>query len=429
MAELINNVLVISYFFPPLSGPGVQRAYNFVKNLKKSGWNPIVLTVKDIEYVSHDESLLSDLAEIPVYRTETLDPMRVLKLWQQLSNKGSRLYQETDERVKKLGRDIFPIDSKIGWLPIAMKKARKICRLNNVKVIFATMSPYSSGILAYLLSKATGIPYVLDYRDLWQGKPDMSYFSGWHKKLAINWEKKIISEAAAIIHVTAWSAKRFKEIYPECDPQKVSVIFNGYDADKFHALPKMKGSDGKIRFTFAGHFYGGQSPENFINVLIQMNLESKLNNAEICFAGNYGSEIEHLFERADFIKRIPYLSYAEYIDKLIESDVLLLFIASENSDMILTQKLFDYLAVRRPILAIVPENGEAAAIIRKYQAGIICAAGNHTSIKNGLEKMLEIILKNEEDKHFVLKTNNYSEFQRSRQAVQLAELMRSVINV
>ena len=120
--------------------------------------------------------------------------------------------------------------------------------------------------------------------------------------------------------------------------------------------------------------------------------------------------------------------YVTYSDKLIASDVLLLFISSENSEMILTQKLFDYLAVRRPILAIIPPNGEAAAIIRKYQAGIICDADSPESIKNGFLEMLDIINKKDTDKHFAINNNDYSEFKRTNQAKQLAEKMRSVIN-
>ena len=423
------KVLIISYFFPPLSGPGVQRSYNFVRNLPDNGWEPVVLTVKDISYVARDENLLTKLTGTEIIRTETVDPMRILYLWDKLwgNKQEDSIYVQASESVRSFGRDIFPIDSKIGWLLTAFREACKLCRLNKIEVILATMSPYTSGILAYMVSKKMSLPYILDYRDLWQGKPDIKYFSRFHQHLAEKWEARIIRAAKAIIHVTEWSKERFLEIYPECERDKVSVIYNGYDREIIPAEIPAIMTEGTIRFTYAGHFYGGQKPDIFIDSIRELIAEGNLPEGVVFeFIGNFPKSIEELFFEHECIKRIQYLNYGDYIKKIIDSTVLLLFISSENSRMILTQKLFEYLAVRRPILAMIPVDGEAAAIINKYQAGLVKDGTSKADIKAGILEICGMIRKGEMTERLNVANNDYSGFERQAQAKQLAEIMDNV---
>jgi len=423
------KVLIISYFFPPLSGPGVQRSYNFVRNLPDNGWEPVVLTIKDISYVARDESLMDKLSNTEIIRTETADPMRILYLWEKLWGRKEEdsAYIHASQSLRSFGRDVFPIDSKIGWLLTAYKEACKLCRLHDIKVIFATMSPYTSGILAYMVSQKTKLPYLLDYRDLWQGKPDISYFSRFHQKLAETWEKRIIRAADSIIYVTDWSKERFLEIYPECGREKVSVIYNGYDREAIPEVKPEQSDSSRITLTFAGHFYGGQNPGLFLESISELTAEGNLPDGVIFeFIGNYPRVIEELFFEHECLKRIKYLSYGDYIKKLIDSTVLLLFISSENSRMILPQKLFEYLAVKRPILAMIPEDGEAAGIINKYSAGLVIDGSSKGKIKAGIQEFCEIIRKGDITKRFNVANNDYKEFERQAQARQLAEIMDRV---
>ncbi|MCF7911666.1 MAG: glycosyltransferase [Candidatus Cloacimonetes bacterium] len=425
------KALIISYFFPPLSGPGVQRSYNIVRNLAENGWEPVVLTVKDICYVGRDETLIKKLAGIEIIRTETIDPMRILYLWEKIwgRSRDKSIYVQAGSGIRQFGRDIFPLDSKIGWLATAFRRACNICRTHDIKVIYATMSPYSSGILANKVSKAMNIPYILDYRDLWSGKPDLSYFSRWHRKLSEKWEQRIIEAAAAIIQVTEWSRTRFLELFPECNKEKVSVIFNGYDRESIPVKIPHVSSKGVIRFTYAGHFYGERNPGEFLGALAELIAENSLDESvEFEFIGNYPREIEELFFEHKCLKRVKYMNYDEYLEKLIDSSVLLLFISSRNSEMVLTQKLFEYLAVRRPIFAMIPEVGEAAEIIRKYNAGIIITGADRAGIKRGILEMCEIVRQGEVNARFQVSENDYSKFERQAQAKQLAKLMDTVTN-
>lgn len=423
------RVLILSYFFPPLNGPGVQRALNFAKNLKSLGWEPVILTVKPVEYISRDDALLDDLDGVKIYRSESLDPMRFLYLYKRIrKNKCRDIYHDTPNETKQFWRDIFPIDSKIFWLPFAYRMAMKICRQQKIDLILSTVSPYSSAILAYKLSRRTKIPHIIDYRDLWKGKPDITYFSRWHKKLADRWENRVISSAERIIHVTRLSADKFKEIYPECNQKKISVIFNGYDQEKLKKVFKKENSE-KLTFSFAGHFYGGQTPQYILETIRSMEKENSIpENVIFNFAGKYKPEIEKMFEGINSVNRIPWQSYNKYLELLANSDILMLFVAKENSKMILTQKLFDYLAVKKPILAMIPSDGEAAGMINEYNAGFVCDIDNKEKIKQNVKELI-ILHKNKElNSRFPLHKNDYRIFERKYQAKQLADLMQEVIN-
>ena len=102
----MKHLLIISYFFPPLGGPGVQRAQKFVKYLPEFGWEPIVLTVKKVEYIAYDESLLKEIPDTEIYRTETLDPMRLLYFGEKLRKNG---YMKQPIPVLKIWSEVFSL--------------------------------------------------------------------------------------------------------------------------------------------------------------------------------------------------------------------------------------------------------------------------------------------------------------------------------
>ncbi len=378
-----KRVLMISYFFPPLGGSGVQRAQKFVKYLPQFGWKPYVLTVKPVEYIAYDENLLEEIKFTPIYRTESIDPMRILYLIEKLRKSKKRVYHTTDLKIKKLSREFFPIDSKIGWLPFAFYTGLKLCEEKKIDKIYATLSPYSSAILAYYLNKFTSIPYILDYRDLWQGKPDISYLTSWHKKISENWERKVLSNASKVIINTKLALKKIMSIYPKIEKDKFTVIYNGFDEDDFKIKIASKKSQ-KIVFTYTGGFYGERTPEYFIKAV--ENIQDKISEkVEFRFVGNYHSLIlKQLQSFPHLIKVIPQVTHKKSIEYLMESDYLLLFIAKEKSEIVIPAKLFEYIATKKPILAMVPKNGEAAMIIKKYNLGKISEPDDVKSIENNL---------------------------------------------
>ncbi len=415
----IKKVLFISYFFPPLGGAGVQRAQKFVKYLPQFGWKPYVLTVKPVEYVAYDDTLLKEIAFTPIYRTESLDPMRILHIFEKLRKNKRRIYNSADPKIKKLSRNIFPIDSKIGWLPFAYLKGLSLCKQKIIQVIYATLSPYSSAVLAYLLSRKTGLPYVLDYRDLWQGKPDIEYLTDWHKKISENWERNVLKNASKVIINTKRAMKKIMEIYPEIDKKKFTVIYNGFDEDDFKFEKTMKKNTDKIIFTYTGGFYGERTPKYFIEAvdLIKDKIKDKV---KFRFVGNYHKNIlKMLNSLPELIEVIPQVTHRKSIKYLSESDYSMLFIAEKKSDIVIPAKLFEYMAIRKPIIAMIPQKGEAADLIKEYGLGFIVPSNDVNKIKDTILQAIEHKIKITENK-------NLEKFTRRYQTKQLAQILDNI---
>jgi len=424
-----KNVLVISYFFPPLGGPGVQRVQKFVKYLPEFGWNPLILTVKNVEYIAYDESLLKEIENTEIFRSESLDPMRILYLLESFRpKKTQRIYHKIAENKKRFWRDIFPVDSKIGWLPFALGKGKHIFRTYKIDAIYTTVGPYSDAVLGYLLAKKFGVPLVVDYRDLWKGKPDISYFSRLHKKFSENLEKKILQFAAKIVMNTQFSRQKITKLFPQIKKGKFTVIYNGWDKDDFPANFRKK-KNKNIIFTYTGGFYGERTPKFLVQAINELISENKLSpNLEFRFIGNYFAEIKDILQKVrkpEIIKILPQVSHRESIEKLLESDFLLLFIAKKNSEIVIPAKVFEYLEARRPILAMIPSCGEAAKIISENNAGLISEIDDIHAIKKNILKLSEFKKSDEADLYH-LTTNDYEKYERKFLTGKLAEILDKV---
>ena len=419
----MKHLLIISYFFPPLGGPGVQRAQKFVKYLPEFGWEPIVLTVKKVEYIAYDESLLKEIPDTEIYRTETLDPMRLLYFGEKLRKKKKRLYETTNTSIKNLVRSIFPIDSKIGWIPFALSKGSEIIKSYPIKVILATIGPYTDAIIGYKLAKKYNLPLILDYRDLWQGSSDITYFSSLHRKLSFKMEKKILDFASKIIINTNKAKRKIQSIFPQVKKQKFTVIYNGWDKNDFKINNRQKND--KLVFTYTGGFYGNRTPIHFIKALEALNSENKIPEQVIFrFIGNYPQKIKQILHNKRLnIQLIPQVTHQQCIKYLLESDVLLLFIAADKSEIVIPAKVFEYLRAQKPILAMVPEKGEAAELIKLHNAGYIVNSENEKEIKRLISEIIELNKTGNLVKKFNLKKNDYLAYERKTLTQNLADIL------
>ena len=157
----MKKLLLIAYFYPPLGGPGVQRPSKLVKHLHKQDVSTDVITVNDIVFHSTDNKLLKEDKAHKTIRTTSLDLMSILKkISKPKTNKA--VYFSTPEKYKKIIRNIFPIDDKIGWLPFVINAGKKLIKSNDYDAIMATMGPYTSGVAAYKLAKANKLPLIVD---------------------------------------------------------------------------------------------------------------------------------------------------------------------------------------------------------------------------------------------------------------------------
>ena len=426
MHDNLKKILFFAYFFPPLGGPGVQRACKIVRYLKEKRWLINVISVKDIVYHSYDEEMVWECKARNVYRTSSFNLLSLIKKYHKNDiNRGSKLYFKTPEKIKKIIRNSFPIDDKIGWLPFAYFQALQVSRKNKFDSVMATIGPYTSGIVGYLISKKLKIPLVIDYRDHWTLHPYLRFPTYIHKELAEFWEWKILQEAKLVTTVSKTMKKELLLKYDNNLKDKIHVIYNGWDENDFKHINVVEKRN-KVSFHYVGNFYGNQSPKYFVKALEELYKENSLpENVEIVFLGNYYIETIKILQKSNInylIKTVPQVSHSKALEYMINSDVLLLFISSYRGKGVLTGKVFEYIRTKKEILAMIPPEGECAEILKSHNHKYICSMEDIKGIKKNFVTLNNYIRSGEIQKR---KINN--KFSRKHQTFKFEKILSKML--
>lgn len=374
----MKKVLIITYYWPPGGGAGVQRWLKFVKYLPQFGWDPVVLTV-DPEYATYpatDNSLEKDIPEnIKVYRTRATDWFRIYNRDKSNIPSAGFASNKDDSLKGKISRfvrgNFFIPDPRTGWNKYAFQKACEIIRKENIKHIITTSPPHSTQLIGLRLRKKfSGIRWIADLRDPWTR---IYYYNKFYKtyparKLDSFYEKKVLKTADSLITV----GQSVKEAYcnlAEGIESKFSIIENGYDPEDFTGLlPEIPE---KPTLTYVGTISDAYPINGLISavkILINENIKYRFR-----FAGSIPDEIKDLLIKEipeSFPEFISYLDHRKALELMMKSSVLVLIIPDHESKKgIITGKLFEYMASTKPVLCLGPVDGDAAAIIEKAQAG------------------------------------------------------------
>lgn len=399
-----KRLLYIAYFYPPLGGPGVQRPIKTIKYLSLKGWVVDVLTVNDIQFHSYDYKLLDESKADNIYRTSSLDVMSIYKKIIKIISKfkisnnnpknrknNDKVYFKTPEKFKKIIRGIFPIDDKIGWLPYAYFKAIDLCRRKRYDAIFATMGPYTSGLLALKIHNKLKIPFFIDYRDHWTLNAYPQYSLSLLKKNAQMYEKLLLRKSLGVSVVGSLMKDKLCQYFGQDLKNKIEVVYNGYDEDDFTFSTHLHTTDKKI-IRYVGNFYGYRTVNYFIKALCMLQKNNQLpENIIFEFVGNYYIESLNELNKQQlkqFINVIPQVNHKKAVDLIQSADALLLFIPSINSDDVIPGKIFEYMRAKKPILSMIPANGEPAMILRQAGHKYFCAMEDVDSIVNNLKCLI-----------------------------------------
>ena len=172
----MKKVLIITYYWPPLGGAGVQRVLKFAKYLPEFGWQPIVLTVENGDAPVIDKSLFTDIPkECKIYKTKAFQPYNIYK---KFTSKPADEKIPSDVLIKKnnslkeklsnwIRLNVFLPDAKVGWIPFAFKEGLKIINKENIALIFSSSPPHTVQLIAKKLAKKTGLKLIADLRDPW----------------------------------------------------------------------------------------------------------------------------------------------------------------------------------------------------------------------------------------------------------------------
>lgn len=388
------RILYLSYFYPPMGGPAALRNVKTVKYLSGRGISCDVITVGDIEYLYSDPSLLQESGAARIIRTDSLDPMALLKKSRGAKDKElSRLYLQTPEKLKLKVRRLYPIDNKVGWLPSLIKAGRKAIAEKHYDLIYISLGPFSSGIGAYALSRESGIPLAIDLRDYWTLLSDYDLQGGaLNKHLSRGLEQRIYQHASLIVTATQGIGKDAANAFGPALEGKMLTVCNGWDESDFADLPTSTEAEG-FSFAYFGNLYARRSLRHFYQALKKLREENSLPpHTRVRLYGNFFREaLEEVAQSgiSDIIEIIPQLSHREALAAMLSSNALLLVINSSSPRGTLTSKIFEYLRAQKPIVAMVPSHGEAAALLRNCGQYLICAMESADSIYHCLKRLLD----------------------------------------
>jgi glycosyltransferase involved in cell wall biosynthesis len=384
-----NTVLLISYLFPPVGGGGVQRNLKYVKYLPKFAWEPWVLTVRHINYYVYDSSLLEEVPQSGhIVRTESLDPQRLTAfVAPSTSDVMARRRAFRNPRVsttslpvriyrKVNGIFAFP-DPQVGWIPFAYRKGLQIIREQNIKAIVASMGPISSTLIAYLLWRRTGVPYLLDFRDGWTHDPYLPMASPAHRWAHHKLERLVLKHASAVTVYGEPLAVKLRASYPDMST-RVDVLPNGFDRSDLEGVTaKPKERNDEFRIVYSGSL-NTLHEANFLAVLGALTAlpERLRSQVKVLFVGQaYGGAQERVkaFGLGEQVRFIEYVPHAEVLAYLLSADASLLLIPPTD-EVSITGKVFEYLMVGAPVLACVEPRGVCAALLRSTGFGDWIAA-------------------------------------------------------
>jgi len=371
------RVLFLAYLFPPTGGGGVQRSLKFVKYLPAAGWDPIVLTVKPISYYVYDRSLLDELPpEVLIERTGSIDPLRMSAVLMRDGKRSSKpgrvqhsVYSTGSTAVswyRRLRPYVFFPDTQIGWIPFAVRRGLKLIKQHRPSVIYSPGAPYSSAIAANLLSRLSGLPYVVDFRDGWTDDSYQTIPTELHRSAHRSLEGMVVTKAAGVCVYGKWLGDRLAERYP-ATADRIVEITNGFDpADLSDVLPAEK-RPGVRRIVYSGSLFPHHRDalRAVLRGVLQLD-EAQRSRLEVLFVGQAFDGVESEVSAAglsDTIRFLGYLPHARALSYLLSADASLLLVRSGDRASV-TGKVFELLAARRPILAAVEPDGECARILR-----------------------------------------------------------------
>jgi glycosyltransferase involved in cell wall biosynthesis len=368
----MNKVLIITYYWPPGSGAGVQRWLKFAKYLPLSGWEPVILTV-DPEYATYpatDNSLLSEVSDdLTIYRTRATDWFRIYKKDKSKIPSAGFATNDNNSLTGKIIRFIrgnfFIPDPRKGWNKYALKEASRMIESGEIKNVITTSPPHSTQLIGLALKKRyQEINWIADLRDPWT---EIYYYdSFYHTCVARNidarYEKQVLKNADKIITVGKSLKAGLCKKLPGLE-DKIEVISNGYDEADFAGIAAVNPE--VFTISYIGTLSDSYPVMSFIAAInhlsdsgyrIRLNFAGAVSpgqkNKILIGSGNSDTEFK------------SYVSHHEAIKLMMYSSVLLLIIPDHSSNKsIITGKLFEYLASGKPVLCLGPKDGDAAEIL------------------------------------------------------------------
>ena len=377
-----KKVLIITYYWPPTGGAGVQRWLKFSKYFSKFGWEPVIYTPSNPDFPINDETLLKDVSSsMTVLKTPITEPYdfyrKIMgKKKTETVNQGFLSEGKENKLLQKMmiwirGNFFIP-DARKFWINPSVKYLTNYLQNNKVDAIISTGPPHSMHLIALGVKQKLNIPWIADFRDPWTqidfyDQLQLTKFAdNKHKKL----EKSVLQNANRVVTVSSHWANDLNSL---CNRQ-IDVITNGFDAEDFQLLKSETLLQGFL-FHHIGALNKDRNPHVLWQVLGELCQQDPIFKTELKlkFTGKTDAAVFESLKLngiLDNAERTDYMAHSEVVKLLLKSPVLLLPLNDTPNVLgIVPGKLFEYLAAKRPIFAIGNLSGDSAKIIKETNAG------------------------------------------------------------
>lgn len=386
-----QKVLIISYYWPPAGGPGVQRWLKFVKYLPDFNYQPVVYIPSNPTYAMVDNHMEQDLGkDVTIIKNKISEPYKLAKLfWPTKSSTLSagmipseRKQTKTDKFLLAVRGNFFIPDARKGWVNSSVTFLKDYLVKNpDITKVITTGPPHSMHLIGLALKKELDIKWVADFRDPWTT-------IGYHKDLKLMWyaknkhlklEKEVLETADHIL-VTSQGTKRE---FSQKTKRPITVITNGYDTINTGKVAL----DEKFTLAHVGSFLSDRNPRVLWKALAELCKEnpSFKKSFELKLIGKVSQDIFDTIKEFGLDTAMNYMGYLSHLEaykQMKASQVLLLVeIDSENTKCIIPGKIFEYMASERPILAIGPEESDFFDIILSTNTGKVSLYSEKDQIK------------------------------------------------
>lgn len=395
------KALIITYYWPPAGGSGVQRWLKFVKYLREFGWEPVVYTALKPEAPVYDDSLFKDIPEgIEVIHRSIFEPYHIYKRITGRKNErigvgfaSSSGKKGLIHRVAAWVRGNFFIpDARMLWIWPSVKYLTAHLTTNPVDIVISTGPPHSAHLIARGLKRKLKIPWLADFRDPWT---NIDFYKELHltffaDKIHHKLEKSVVLEADAVTTVSESMLQEYKAI----KKKNVFKIYNGYDHTDY---PYDQNPTLDEQFTIS-HFGVVPPSRNCpglwraMKMLID-NYPDFAHRFKVVFYGQVDASVIKDIEKLGLQKHFEFkgfVSHSKVTELQKKSQVLLLLVNNTpNSQGIVTGKIFEYMASKRPVLAIGPKGGDLDDLIKITNSGILLPFDDELKIFEGLKWYME----------------------------------------
>ena len=400
----MKRVLIISYYWPPTGGSGVQRWVKFAKYLPSEGWQPVIYTPENPEQLAVDESLAAEVPEdAEIVKTRIIEPYELYKRVLRRSGHSKEAVEvnpvnaQNKSLLQKAAMwvrgNLFRPDPRCLWIGPSVRFLKKYLSEHPVDLIVSTGPPQSMHMIGLRLSRETGLPWIADFRDPWT---KIFYFKHlamtpaterWHKKM----EKMVLDEASAVVAVSPLVQQEFQAM----TDTPVELITNGFDECDFSSEPCTEaygGASQEFTITHTGLFAADGNPTVLWDVLAEKCHadEAFRKLLRIKLIGKTDDQIlKALKDRGleESLINMGYQTHSVAVEQQRQASVLILPLRKEPEyKAVLPGKLFEYLASQRPILGIGQPDGAMAMIVNETGTGTVIDWNDKEGISQYIEQ-------------------------------------------